>query len=67
MHQVKLNNSYNRLLLLFFLSKKQAIFIAKDVDVTRFVDYIHKITKHVKSQMIRLHTGLHLSPTQQYV
>ncbi|XP_058638228.1 uncharacterized protein LOC131544180 [Onychostoma macrolepis] len=53
------------------LSEEQAIFedvfIAKDEDVTRFVDYIHKTSKHVKSQTIRLYTGLHLPPTEESV
>lgn len=55
----------------FFRSEEQAIFedvfIAKDEDVTRFVDYIHKTSKHVKSQTIRLYPGLHLPLTEEFV
>ncbi len=55
----------------FFRSEEQAIFedvfIAKDEDVTRFVDYIHKTSKHVKLQMIRVYTGLQLPLTEEFV
>lgn len=55
----------------FFRSEEQAIFedvfIAKDEDVNRFVDYIHKTSKRVKSQMIRLYIGLQLPPTEEFV
>ncbi len=55
----------------FFRSEEQAIFedvfIAKDEDVKRFVDYIHKTSKHVKLQMIRVYTGLQLPLTEEVV
>ncbi len=80
MHQVKLDYKVSETFVylfciiyyyLFFRSKEQAIFedvfIAKDEDVTRFVDFIHKTSKHVKLQMIRVYTGLQLPLTEEFV
>ncbi len=80
MHQVKLDYKVSETFVYlfciiyyyyFFRSKEQAIFedvfIAKDEDVTRFVDYIHKTSKHVKLQMIRVYTELQLPLTEEFV
>ncbi len=79
MHQVKLDYKVSETFVYlfcifyynFFTSEEQAIFedvfIAKDEDVKRFVDYIHKTSKHVKLQMIRVYTGLQLPLTEEVV
>ncbi len=79
MHQVKLDYKVSETFVYlfcifyyyFFRSEEQAIFedvfIAKDEDVKRFVDYIHKTSKHVKLQMIRVYTGLQLPLTEEVV
>ncbi len=79
MHQVKLDYRVSETFVYlfcifyynFFRSEEQAIFedvfIAKDEDVKRFVDYIHKTSKHVKLQMIRVYTGLQLPLTEEVV
>ncbi len=81
MHQVKLDYKVSETFVYlfcifyyyyyFFRSEEQAIFedvfIAKDEDVTRFVDYIHKTSKHVTLQMIRVYTGQNLPLTEEVV